>query len=128
MSGYDNDTNGDGLAGLNVDGGAVKQPLKPKASGKADLSSPSYDRNSMVRHCAWRCISKQGHATLYMCCALAAFKCVVHRTATMLSLCLLTVLLPFLLVVLSTILGELTNRAGRHVMALCINKYCEKMR
>ena len=52
MSGYDNDTNGDGPAGLNVDGGAVKQPLKPKASGKGDLSSPSYDRNSMVCHCA----------------------------------------------------------------------------
>ncbi len=97
MSGYEDATNGNGPAGLEVDGGAVKQPLKPKASGKGDLSSPSYDRNSMVRHCAcdpagvaWESMNTRS----VPCCALTAFKCIMCKAITMLLLCLLTVHCP----------------------------------
>ena len=50
MSGYEGDANGNGPAGLNMDGAPVKEPLKPKASGKGDADPPTFDRNSMVCH------------------------------------------------------------------------------
>ncbi len=77
MSGYEGDASGNRPAGLNVDGGAVKEPLKPTASGKADVASPTFDRNSMVCYCdcnpGMAPHAKLGHA----CC-----QCAVHSTLT----------------------------------------------
>lgn len=70
MSGYEGDANGNGPAGLNVDGGAVEEPLKPKASGKGDVTSSNFDRNSMVCHGA--CI--RADTT----CDARAYNCAAH--------------------------------------------------
>ena len=42
------DANGTMPQHLNVDGGAVKEPLKPKAGGKVGPAQPGYDPSSMV--------------------------------------------------------------------------------
>jgi len=42
------DANGNMPEHLNVDGGAVKEPLKPKAGGKAGPTQPGYEPKSMV--------------------------------------------------------------------------------
>ena len=73
MSGYEDSPSINGRAGLNVDGGAVKEPLKAKAGSKADGPAHGFDRDSMVG-CGvcilgWRPY-KLGARMLWLSCAL----------------------------------------------------------
>ena len=101
MSGYEGDANGNGPAGLNTDGGAVKEPLKPKGSGKADVTSPTFDRNSMV--CLGACT--MGMA-LHVKRRHACYKCIVH--------CILTALYCTVYEAIIMLLGSL--KLGNHAI------------